>query len=112
MAEQLSYALLKWMNLVSRTIIPATELCDHTECLKLVDIQRNVVMVQTLDQILCRSIEHEATHNEMSTSELLVKVVNDLEHIYDDLSDLHPSKDGEYSENQVNKLLSVLWGVR
>ena len=55
-------------------------------------------------------MENEVTSDELSNSELLAKIVNDLEHMYDDLSDLQPSKDGEYSEIQVRKIVERTLG--
>ena len=113
MSEQLSHALLKWMDSVSRTMNPAGALSCHKECTKMVDLQCDLLLVQTLDRLISQSkSENESPSEETNPSELLSKIVNDLEEIYHyhDMSELRPSSDGIYSELHVQKIVERTLG--
>lgn len=104
---QLQHALLKWMNLISRTIKPSAALSKHSDCTKLVNLQSNLTLIQTLDEIICRSMNENESTSEETSRELLGKIVNNLEGIYHyrNLSALLPSADGTFSESQIQKIV-------
>ena len=112
MAEQLSHALLEWVNSVSQTINSATTSSDKKKCSKIVELQHDLLLVQTLDQLLCRTWQSMIPSDETCPSELLALVVSNLEDICcdDDLSDVKPSADGIYSELHVQKIVELTFG--